>query len=78
MRKYGSDTLRQQTVSCRQLMGMEHIQDGASLYALWKHPRKYTLMYALVVLLNPFKLTIDTGITTGNGDDKSQEASTAV
>lgn len=50
----------------------------ASLYALWKHPRKYTVMYALVVLLNPFKLTIDTGITTGNGDDKSQEASTAV
>lgn len=50
----------------------------ASLYAFWKHPHKYTLMYALVVLLNPFKLIIDTGISTGNGHGKSQEASTAV
>lgn len=52
--------------------------DWASLYAFWKHPHKYTLMYALVVLLNPFKLIIDTGTSTGSGDDKSQEASTAV
>lgn len=50
----------------------------ASLYAFWKHPREYTLMYALVVLLNPFKLITDIGTSTGNGDDKSQDASTAV